>query len=67
MIGLKGATALAECLKHMKSLTRLDLSHCEIGDQGIKEIVSALDTCSSNLEELDLSGNGIGKDVTSSS
>lgn len=51
----------------MKSLTRLDLSHNEIGDKGIKEVVTALDTCSSNLEELDLSGNGIGKDVTASS
>jgi hypothetical protein len=51
----------------MKSLTRLDLSHDEIGDQGIKEIVTALDTCSCNLEELDLSGNGIGKDVKSTS
>ena len=63
-IGLKGATSLAECLKHMKSLTRLDLSHDEIGDQGIKEIVEALDGCNSNLEELDLSGNGIGRDIT---
>lgn len=58
---------MAECLKHMKSLTRLDLSHDEIGDQGIKEIVNALDSCNSNLEELDLSGNGMGKDVKSSS
>lgn len=66
-IGVKGAEALAGCLKHMKTLTRLDLSHDEIGDQGIKEIVTALDTCSSNLEELDLSGNGIGKDVSMSS
>jgi hypothetical protein len=48
----------------MKSLTRLDLAHCEIGDQGIKEVVDALDGCSSNLEELDLSGNGIGRDIT---
>mgnify|MGYP006112834807 CR=1 FL=1 len=66
-IGIKGAIALAECLKHMKSLTRLDLSHDEIGDAGIKEIVTALDACSCNLEELDLSGNGIGKDVKSTS
>ena len=51
----------------MKSLTRLDLAHDEIGDQGIKEIVTALDNCSCNLEELDLSGNGFGKDVKSTS
>jgi len=59
-IGLEGAIALAGCLKLMKSLTCLDLSHDEIGDKGIKEIVTALDNCSSNLEELDLSGNEMG-------
>ena len=51
----------------MKSLQKLDLAHDEIGDHGIKEIVIALDSCNSNLEELDLSGNGIGRDTGMSS
>jgi hypothetical protein len=43
------------------------LSHDEIGDYGIGQIISSLDVYNINLEELDLSGNGIGKDTTSSS
>lgn len=39
-IGPQGAKALAECFKNMKSLQVLDLSHDEIGDQGIETICS---------------------------
>ena len=38
-IGAKGARCLADSLKLMKSLSRLDLSHDEIGDLGIGEII----------------------------
>ena len=48
----------------MKDIRVLDLSHCELGDSGVCEIVQELDSCSVNLEELNLSGNGIGKNFT---
>lgn len=58
---------MADCIYKFKSLTRLDLSHDEIGDFGIGQVINGLDTYNVNLEELDFSGNGIGKDTTSSS
>lgn len=54
-------------MKSLKSLSRLDLSHDEIGDYGVGQVITGLDTNNVNLDELDLSGNGIGKDTTSSS
>lgn len=44
----------------MKSLTSLDLSHNEIGDVGINEILNACKDYGM-LEYLDISGNNIGK------
>jgi hypothetical protein len=58
---------LADCLVNFKSLSRLDLSHDEIGDYGIGQVIIGLDNCNCSLEELDLSGNGIGKDATPTS
>jgi len=48
----------------MKDIKSLDLSHDEIGDLGIFEIIKELDATSLNLEDLNLSGNGIGKNFT---
>ena len=48
----------------MKDIRVLDLSHCELSDNGVCEIIQELDSCSVNLEELNLSGNGIGKNFT---
>lgn len=48
----------------MKSLQTLDLSFCEIGDLGMVEIGNGLSTATFNLEELDLSGNEIGRNQT---
>ena len=45
----------------MKSLQILDLSFCEIGDLGMVEIGAGLCLSTFNLEELDLSGNEIGR------
>ena len=63
-IGLVGAQALAKCLLQMKSLTTLDLSHDEIGDQGLFEIITQVTGGNLSIEELDLSGNCIGKNQT---
>jgi len=45
----------------MKHLSVLDLSFDEIGDLGILEIATELNTATFNLETLDLSGNEIGR------
>lgn len=60
-IGFAGAKSLSESFKLMKSLHTLDLSFCEIGDLGMIEIGNALGSATFNLEELDLSGNEIGR------
>ena len=48
----------------MKALTVLDLSHDEIGDNGICELIKECDFIGLNLEEINLSGNCIGKNFT---
>lgn len=63
-IGLAGAKELSETFKLMKSLQVLDLSFCEIGDLGMVEIGTGLGSSTFNLEELDLSGNEIGRNQT---
>ena len=45
----------------MKSLTTLDISHNEIGDLGICDVVTNLFNNNINLEEINLSGNFICK------
>lgn len=60
-IGFAGAKQLSETFKLMKSLSILDLSFCEIGDLGMVEIGTGLASSTFNLEELDLSGNEIGR------
>ena len=64
-IGFKGANKLAMAFKEMKMLTHLDLSFDEIGDQGIETIAEQLAASPFSLEELDLSGNCLGKSPTS--
>lgn len=44
----------------MKDLTYLDIADNEVGDLGIKEIIYSLKNYS-NIENLDISGNFIGK------
>ena len=63
-IGVQGARHLADCFRFMKVLTTLDLSHNEIGDCGMEEISSELSVAHFNLEELDISGNHLGKNPT---
>ena len=62
-IGVEGVKCIAASLNKMKSIQVLDLSHDEIGDLGICELVIELDTLNVNLEEINLSGNAIGKNV----
>jgi len=58
-LGVEGSLCLAGNLKDMKMLISLDLSHNDIGDHGVTQIMTQLQN--SALEELDLSGNSIGK------
>ena len=55
-LGDPGAAALAAGVASCDALTRLSLTHCEIGSSGAAAIASALPR---TLVELDLSGNGI--------
>ena len=63
-IGVQGAKHLAECFRFMKVLQILDLGHNEIGDLGMEEIANELSVAPFNLEELDISGNHMGKNPT---
>lgn len=63
-IGIEGVKCINEGISHMKNLQILDLSHDEIGDQGIHELIQQLELINPNLEELNLSGNHIGKNYT---
>ena len=60
-IGFKGAIQIAQNFRYMKSLTTLDISHNEIGDLGICDVVTNLFNNNINLEEINLSGNFICK------
>ena len=51
-----GVMALGESLKRNRGLKRLNISHCDIGDLGVKTLASALEM-NGSLEELDLSWN----------
>ena len=51
-----GHMALGESLKRNRGLKTLNISYCDIGDQGMKSIASALEM-NGSLEELDLSRN----------
>ena len=55
----KGAETFSVHLKSMKALTNLDLSDNDVGDLGMISLAQGLKV--SNVEVLDLSGNGIGK------
>ena len=63
-IGVKGAECISKYFYGMKDIRVLDLSHCELTDSGLNEVVQEMDSCSLNLEEVNLSGNGMGKNVT---
>jgi hypothetical protein len=56
-IGIQGARCLGEYIGQCKSLVTLDLSHDEIGDLGMYEIITQLDNYNTNLEELNIGGN----------
>lgn len=60
-IGIEGTKFLSDAIVQMKSLQSLDLSHDEIGDIGIGQLVTQLTTSNIMLDDLDLSGNCIGK------
>jgi Ran GTPase-activating protein (RanGAP) involved in mRNA processing and transport len=60
-IGFQGAETLASCFKVTKNLKVLDLSHDEIGDQGLEVIAKELGQSPANIEELNLAGNCLGK------
>lgn len=62
-IGQEGTKFLAGAINQMKALTVLDLSHDEIGDVGIGQLVASMQENNILLEELDLSGNFIGKNT----
>ena len=51
-----GAVLVAEILRRCNRLKTLDISHCGIGDQGMKSLASALEM-NGSLEQLDLTGN----------
>ena len=51
-----GLMALGESLKSNGALKTLNISYCDIDDQGMKSLASALEI-NGSLEELDLSGN----------
>ena len=51
-----GLIALGESLKRNRGLKRLNISHCDIDDQGMMSLASALET-NSSLAVLDLSDN----------
>ena len=57
-----GHMTLGESLKRNRALKRLDVSHCGIGDQGVKSLASALEM-NGSLEELNLSWNGAGTGI----
>lgn len=63
-IGIQGVKCIASALGQLKSLLVLDLSHDEIGDAGILELITEVDNQNPGLEELNLSGNEIGKNYT---
>jgi len=63
-IGVQGASHLAASFLNMKVLSILDLSHNEIGDLGMEELAENLSMSPFNLEEMDISGNHIGKNPT---
>ena len=51
-----GHMALGESLKRNRGLKTLDISYCDIDDQGMKSLASALEI-NDSLEELNLRGN----------
>ena len=57
-----GLMALGESLKRNRALKRLDVSHCGIGDQGVKSLASVLEM-NGSLEEMNLSGNRAVTDI----
>mmetsp|Transcript_33576 Transcript_33576/g.51647 ORF Transcript_33576/g.51647 Transcript_33576/m.51647 type:complete len:140 (-) Transcript_33576:1982-2401(-) len=63
-IGYDGARHLAGCFKYMKVLSVLDLSHNEVGDLGMEALVNDLSVSPFNLEEMDISGNHLCKNLT---
>ena len=59
-IGNQGAAALAESLRMLRALLMLDLSFCEIGDEGVASLVANLGKDDfKKLEDLYLTGNQI--------
>ncbi len=69
-IGIDGVMCIAKAIGSLKSLSVLDLSFNEIGDAGILELITKMVyqdpeaqvvAQKPSLEELNLSGNDIGK------
>ena len=58
-MGSVGAMAIASALEQNSTLERLDLSHCDIDDDGIQKLANSLKSNNSALQYLYLEGNYI--------
>ena len=58
-MGSVGVTAIASALEQNTSLERLDLSYCDIDDDGVQKLCTSLKKSNTTLQYLNLEGNCI--------